>query len=207
MSASIEDLKKDFFEDLIDKDESLVVSKWILHNTPYIFDNDIIQYIEWKELLSKKIQVDSRAICLTGSSCLGFSLNPSKHYREFNNESDIDIAIISNHYFDLSWHYLRNMGTTRYSLSLEQQESVKDHVNRLIYWGTIATDKILTILPFGDAWFKYLREMAAEDITTGRDINVRIYKDYESLRAYNIENIKKLKRTYLASQYPQGELK
>lgn len=199
----IEELKKEFFEDLLEKSESYIVSKWILHRTPYIFKENFLEYIIWKEKLSEKIGVDSRAICITGSSCIGFSINPNKGYKDFNEKSDIDIAIVSNHYFDLSWHYLRNMGTDMYSLNSVQKESIRDHVNRLIYWGTIATDKILSILPFGNKWVIALNDMANEEVTKGRDIKVRIYKDYESLRVYNIQNIKNLKNEYLKKQLKQ----
>lgn len=199
----IEELKKEFFEDLLEKNESYIVSKWILHRTPYIFKENLLEYITWKEQLSEKIGVDSRSICITGSSCIGFSINPNKGYKDFNEKSDIDIAIVSNHYFDLSWHYLRNMGTDIYRLNSGQKESIKDHVNRLIYWGTIATDKILPILPFGNKWVIALNDMSNEEITKGREIKVRIYKDYESLRAYNIQNIKNLKSEYLKNQFKQ----
>lgn len=204
--CEMENLKNEFFDDLIEKNESYIVSKWILHRIPYIFEENLLAYINWKEKLSEKIGVDSRAICITGSSCIGFSINPNKGYKCFNEKSDIDIAIVSNHYFDLSWHYLRNMGTERYRLNEEQKESVKDHVNRLIYWGTIATDKILPILPFGNGWVIALNEMANEEITRGRDIKVRIYKDYESFRAYNIQNIKNLKSEYLKNKIKQEEI-
>lgn len=203
----IEELKKEFFADLENKDESFVVSKWILHSTPFIFTDNIIKYIEWKESLSKRINVDSRAICLTGSSCIGFSLNPNKDFKYFDDKSDIDVAVISNYYFDISWHYLRNMGTKRYDLDSEQKLAVQEHVNRLIYWGTIATDKILTILPFGDEWFKALQEMSNEEITLGRDIKVRIYKDYEAFRAYNNQNVKKMKMSYISAVIKKEELK
>lgn len=203
----IDDLKNEFFSDLENKSESYIVSKWILHNTPFIFNGNLLDYIEWKELLSSKINVDSRALCLTGSACMGFSLNPTKDYKIFDETSDIDIAIISNYYFDISWHYLRNIGAKRYDLTAEQKESLQDHVNRLIYWGTIATDKLLTILPFGQEWYKALEEMSQERVTAEKEINVRIYKDYESFRAYNNQNVKKLKSIYISRLAKQEALK
>lgn len=207
MGYELKQLKDDFFKDLQEKKDSYIVSKWILDKIPYIFKDDLEQYINWKELLSNKIKVDSRAICITGSANCGFSLNPQKNYRKFNDESDIDVAIISTHYFDISWHYLRNMGSERYNLLPKQKASITDHVNRLIYWGTIATDKILPILPFGIEWSKALIDMSKENRTSGREIKVRIYKDYESLRAYHINNITKLRNKYLMRTIKQEELK
>ena len=99
---------------------------------------------------ASKIGVDSKAIVLTGSASVGFSLNPDNNLRAFTDTSDIDVAIISQHYFDISWHFLRNVGTKRYGYNRKQKDAIDDHRNRLIYWGTIATDRILQILPFGE---------------------------------------------------------
>lgn len=193
-----------FLEDLKSKSPSFVAMKWIIERTPFLFGKNRIEYINWKELLSKKIGIDGKSIIFTGSSCAGFSLNPNKNFRKFDKESDIDIAIISNHYFDISWHYLRNLGTSRYSLNPEQKASVNDHVNRLIYWGTIATDKILEILPFGACWFTELQSMSSYAPTEDHDINIRIYKDFESLKAYQANNIIGLRKK-IFSKMADGE--
>lgn len=192
-----------FINDLESKPPSLVAMKWVIERTPHIFSNSRIDYITWKEQLSRKIQIDGKSITFTGSSCTGFSLNPYKNFKKFDDESDIDIAIISNHYFDISWHCLRNLGSNRYRLKVEQKTSIDDHVNRLIYWGTIATDKILEILPFGAAWFAELQSMSKYPPTEGRDINIRIYKDFESLKAYHVNNLIRL-RTELFTKRING---
>lgn len=183
--------------DLESEKPSFVAMKWIIERTPHIFKCDRQAYIKWKEELSSRIKIDGKSITFTGSSCTGFSLNPNKNYKLFDDDSDIDIAIISNHYFDVSWHQLRNFGTERYGFTREQKASITDHVNRLIYWGTIATDKILEILPFGAAWIKELQLMAGYAPTSGRDINIRIYKDFESLKAYHVNNLVNLKKKLL----------
>ena len=162
-----------------------MTSKWIIEKVPFIFGDNLEQYIKWKEILATKIGVDSKAIVFIGSASVGFSLNPENNLRAFTERSDIDVAIISQHYFDISWHFLRNIGTKRYSLTHKELNSLDDHRNRLIYWGTIATDKIIQILPFGDKWITSLNEMATIEPTIDRVINIRIYKDFEALRAYH----------------------
>jgi len=183
----------EFKTELIGADISFITSKWILEKVPHIFENDLNRYIEWKELLASKIGVDGKAIVLTGSASVGFSLNPDNNLRAYNDKSDIDVAIVSQHYFDISWHFLRNIGTKRYSYSRKERDAIDDHRNRLIYWGTIATDKIIQILPFGEKWISSLNEMAAYEPTKDRVINIRIYKDFEALRAYHLNNIRAIK--------------
>jgi hypothetical protein len=194
---TIDDKREQFFDDLLTKPLSFVVSKWIIDCSPHIFLNQPVECIMWKEKLSSLIGIDSRSIVITGSAGVGFSLNPSKNFRKYNANSDIDVAVISNHYFDISWHALRNLGTKRHGLPEELKASVQDHVKRLIYWGTIATDKILSILPFGKEWDEALTKMKSEPATQDREINIRIYKDFESLRAYNINNLNNLKNIVL----------
>ena len=89
----------------------------------------------------------TRDIIITGSACVGYSLNPRKNFRKFRETSDIDVGIISNYYFDIAWHELRNQ--KYYKLDNNMKNALEEHKNRLIYWGTIATDKILPLLSFG----------------------------------------------------------
>jgi hypothetical protein len=190
-------VKNRFLADLKRLPPSLVASKWLIDRTPYIFENNRNDYLQWKESLGEKLGIDSNALSIVGSAKLGFSLNPNKNYKNFDNDSDVDVAVISNHYFDLSWHFLRNIGTQLYTLEQLQKYSVQDHRQRLIYWGTIATDRILGILPFSKLWLKAVSEMATISPTFSRNINMRIYMDYESLKAYQVNNLVNLRDALL----------
>lgn len=165
----------------------------LLETIPHVFGTNLSDYLYWKSRLSNAIGVDSKAILIIGSSCLGFSINPNKNFKSFDDGSDIDIAIISQYFFDVSWRHIRNLKSSEYhSYSGLIQASLRDHTERLIYWGTIATDKILPILPFKMEWSDAANLMRTIAPTTDRDINFRIYKDFESLRAYQIYGLKKL---------------
>ena len=181
--------KERFFSDLKSKPLSFVFSKWLLDATPYIFEGERITGIKWKERIATRIEVDSHAISVIGSAGLGFSLNPRKNFKYFDHESDIDLAIISHHHFEVGWNYLRNLGTDYYKLTQKQKNVIEDHRKRLIYWGTVATDKILTILPFGKTWHACLDDASHEHPANNRDINVRLYRDFESLRSYHVMNL------------------
>jgi predicted nucleotidyltransferase len=190
-------MTEQFIRELVEEPLSFLISKWILSRTPHVFGTDHEAYLAWKEILADKIGVDSCAITITGSAATGFSLSPHKNFRAFDDESDVDIAVVSHHYFDISWHYLRSLGALRYQLTKVQQDSILDHARRLIYWGTIATDKMLEILPFGRTWIEALTEMAAVAPTEHRGINARIYNDFESLRAYHTNNLNRIRNDVL----------
>lgn len=190
-------MKEDFKKELLAESPSLLFSRWVLNKLPVLFNGDIESYIHWKEELSKGIQVDSQAILFTGSSCNGFSFSPYKNFKDFDEDSDIDIAIISEYFFDTCWFEIRNYGTKYHDLTKPQQKSFEDHRTRLIYWGTIATDKLLPIFSFSKEWIVALEKMAKIAPTENRTINIRIYKNFESLREYYIDCFKKLQRNLI----------
>jgi hypothetical protein len=189
----MEDIKKQFLEELVNVPLPLIVSTWLLNSVPIPFKNNANEYEKWKLNLASLINVDASEIVITGSACFGVSLNPYKNYRFFNHKSDVDVAIISEYFFNTSWRSLRNMGTKIHSLPPATKQSVKDHVEKYIYWGTIATDKMLPYLPFGKEWQSSLDKMSKNPYTHGREIKARIYKDFDSLRAYQVNNLKRLR--------------
>ncbi len=124
---------------------------------------------------------------------MGFSLNPRKNFGAFSPQSDIDVAIISDHYFSEAWRFLRSLDLTLAQLTNPQRNSIRDHRGRLIYWGTIAADKILPILPFAQPWMAAAAHMSGLPPADQRDINFRIYKDFGALRAYQMQGLASLR--------------
>lgn len=187
----------DFKNELTANTIQFVCSKWILDRVPFIFDNDRISFIKWKAELGHNLGIDPQAMVFTGSASCGFSLSPHKNYREFNDDSDIDLAIVSELYFNIAWKTLRELGTKRFDLLPKQQNSLREHVDRLVYWGTIATDKLLGIFPFGKKWSEELIVMSQKNPTENRTINIRLYKDFDALTAYQITNLNNLRNKLL----------
>jgi hypothetical protein len=190
----------DFLTSLSVQPIDRIVSHELFERVPVVFAGDANAHIEWKHELSKRIDVDARALCLVGSSVSGISLNPRKKYKKFDNNSDIDVAAISDHHFDLAWNWMRNISSAEwFKLSKSAQASIDEHKTRLIYYGTIATDQIVQFLPFGKRWVTGLAEVQALAPINGRTVKVRLYRDFGALRSYHVSNLKKLRDTYLAS--------
>jgi hypothetical protein len=167
-------------------------SKYLLECVPHIFGGDSDSHIAWKAQLGEALDVDPRAIAIIGSACVGISLNPGKGLKPFGPKSDVDIAIVSQYHFEVAWRRLRSLKAgARLRLDRSQVDALTDHRTRLIYWGTVATDRVLTLLPFGKAWLLGLNGMARVEPTAGRDIKARIYRDFESLRAYQLLSVER----------------
>lgn len=190
---SMDEIKKTFLVELMEKPPELVASVWIIDRIPILFEKSVERYAVWRSALAKGLGVDPSSLIITGSSAFGISLNPYKNFKYFDESSDIDVAVISEHHFGLAWRSLRNLGSTIHGLSPAIKQSVRAHVECYIYWGTIATDRILPILPFGKEWGIALNEARNIEPTKGRVINARIYRDFDSLRAYQVNNLRTLR--------------
>lgn len=189
----MEDIRKGavdgFKRDYKEKPLEFVSSKWIFERIPYVFGEDYSSFINTKLVISKAIGVDPCSIFFVGSSSVGFSLNPAKGLKPFDEESDIDIAIVSHYYFDVAWRTIQDVDYSKITFSI--QAAITEHRERLIYWEIIALDKILGIMPFGKNWMRVLEELKESPLFHNRKISFRLYRNHEALRRYHINNFQK----------------
>jgi predicted nucleotidyltransferase len=169
------------------------VEDHLFDRVPHAFGSDKALFSSWKRALSEKIDVDAACIALVGSAATGFSLNPNKNFKPFDSASDIDVAVISNHHFMIGWRYLRTNGSRRLRLETATRNAWDEHVRKYVYWGTIATDRLLGVMPFGRSWLAAISHMSGICPTVGREINLRIYSDYDALRGYQVAGAKSLR--------------
>lgn len=71
----------------------------ILEATPHLFGGDVKACRAWIADLAQRLKVDPSEIKIIGGAAVGFSLNPRKNFGAFSLHSDIDVAVISDHYF------------------------------------------------------------------------------------------------------------
>ncbi len=188
MSRVSQNILDDLIEDYINNSYEVLVSKWIVEKIPAVFKGDLVEYLRIKDLIAKGLHVDMCSVIFVGSSCTGFSLSPHKDFKEFDDESDIDIAIISHHHFNIAWRWMRQVDLS--TLSSKVRNHIKEHKKHFIFDGTIATDYILPHLPFGKLWGEVLSRISKELVFAGREIKFRLYQDHKSLVDYHINNIK-----------------
>lgn len=172
---------------------TLFVEDHLFDRVPHAFGADRSLFAGWKRDLAQRIDVDPACITLVGSAATGFSLNPNKNFKPFDDASDIDVAVISQHHFAIGWRYLRTNGARRLRVDMATRNAWDEHVNRYIYWGTLATDRLLGVLPFGREWLQAVTHMSSVSPTLGRPVNLRIYWDYDALRSYQVRGAKHLR--------------
>ena len=80
------------------------------------------------------------------------------------------------------------------------------HRKNYVFSGTIASDSILALLPFGHEWQRALDEMSKSPPTVGRAVKLRIYKDYDALRHYQALGIEKLRNELVETISLESEI-
>ena len=185
---------------VLSSDPRAFVSEHLLEKTPFAFAGDGVAWSKYRLLLADKLDVDPQEVVLMGSAGLGFSLNPKKGLAAFHSGSDFDFGVVSSYHFDLAWRYLRQSRVRWLSLPGEVKRAIRQHRQNYVFTGTIAANWFLAILPFGKLWQAALDEMGDTDPSLGREISVRIYKDFDSLRFYQAENIRKLRDRLISEE-------
>jgi len=192
---------------IVATDPAIFVSRYLLEPIPHVFFGDISLWVEWKTKLATHLEVDPYEIVVAGSGALGFSLNPKNELSAFNDSSDIDVCVISHSHFEAAWRYLRTTKPSWLSLPKSTRNAFSAHRRNYVFEGAIATDLILPFLPFGKRWQAGLDEMAKVEPTKGREVKLRIYRDFDALRAYQIQGVIKAKTSILDSGEESEEIK
>ncbi|KIO37860.1 hypothetical protein [Shewanella sp. cp20] len=92
---------EEFKVDLLKLSSPQIYRKYVLGGDCYLLDNH--QLYELREEISEQFEIEFNDVILVGSGKLGFSIKPSRRYQAFNDESDIDVAIVSTSFFEKVW--------------------------------------------------------------------------------------------------------
>lgn len=169
---------------------SVLASDLVLERVPAVFKDDWEQFRQWRRTLAGLIEVDPCDVVFTGSAAVGISLNPLKGMSSFDDDSDIDIAVISPFHFDTAWRVLRKKKSSQ--VTEQEWGYIEEHKNYYIFEGCIALDRILHLMPFAVLWKSAFSKMGNQKPTEDRDVKVRLYRDNDSLRLYQSFGIEKL---------------
>lgn len=157
-------------------------------------DGTIFSYPEFRDAIGRVISVDPNDIFLVGSAKFGVSLKPTKEalFRPFNENSDLDVAIISEELFD-DLHAGLLAAYYHAGLTWVKRRHNDDVFRRFI---TLCVD--------GNYKTRYLRdyvakldEMGVEALrSTGvtRPFKYRVYKCFDAALQYHTASIDDVKR-------------
>lgn len=104
MAASIGETITEFHADLATLADSEVVGKYVLTGSARVLDDGA--YYELKRRIGAQFEMHETQVYLVGSAKTGFSIAPHKRYRRFGEESDLDVALVSDVVFVRYWRQL-----------------------------------------------------------------------------------------------------
>lgn len=193
MNYILEEIKQDI--DILSGKDFLI--KYILRSNNWYFSKHQDQTEEFavrqmdtlKEILNKNIGVAFHNIIMVGSGKIGYSLSPQKNFKEFDDDSDIDIAVISSKLFEFIWEKLRDEYSIKY---IHNYNTIASS----IYRGFINEKNFISIDEVRPIWNDKINNANKEiqnKLSIYNSINYRIYRSWEDLESYHINGLRKLK--------------
>lgn len=161
---------------------------WIFKS---IFDSEwYTKYDEFKKYISKKLNVHYNNIGIAGSAKMGFSLNPEKNFKAFDENSDVDIIIVSRKLFNEFWEQYLNDSynpTTR--------------IKNITYVSFCIFRKYLTLDNFrNNAYYNQWQRTTdgfEKDIQLqfqiDNEVHYRIFESWDSVKMYYISSVDRMK--------------
>lgn len=180
---------RDFYNDYL-----LSQDVWLFQQSQGYIKHD---YHEFKKMMSEELGISPFNFSIAGSAKLGFSLNPSKGYRDFtlvgNSPSDLDLVIVSKRQFDNLWQSFRDLVNNYH---YKKYNSLTSGIFRgfVSFKTSDLTGEQYSY--FGD-WVRRVESMKANLAThfyINCEVNYRVYETWEDVDRYHLQGIEKLKR-------------
>lgn len=184
-SKFIKDLKNDQYDSLY------IVQKYLCNGSSPIIKDDVLFFIKHK--IATKFKIHPNEIILTGSGKLGFSIAPNKAFSNFNDDSDLDFAIVSNKLFEEYWQDLLDFNIKSLSKTYKEQVLYNEFIEYLFH-GWIRPDKFPFSYKGKSAWFEFFNFLTNQVYEYGEHkISAGIYKNFTTFELYNIKNLDRLR--------------
>ena len=179
--------------------------KYVLHGTPYIFLNREDEYYEFRKRIANKFNVAFNEVFITGSAKLGFS--PFKR-KEFDYDSDIDVAIVSNPLYEEILESIRfyqmELREARWSVTTQEIKMYHQFLEYVVM-GWIRPDKLplsFQIKDFKNDWFDFFKSISYNKSEVGNyKVSAGVFKSYFYFEEYTISGLRKLKNSLTISTY------
>lgn len=180
------------------KDEKIasvnIVQRYLVYGDPYVFNLNLNSYYSLKEATAKQFEVHPHNIIMVGSAKLGFSIAPTKKWKPFDQESDIDIVIVSEKLFTKFWSelFLFNDNISRDTREADNFVKFKDYFFR----GWIRPDLFNFNYKGKTEWFDFFKSLS-QNYGQGHKITGALYCSFDFFELYHIKNIEELRKMEL----------
>lgn len=147
-------------------------------------------YFDLREAVSSEFKVHPSCVYVVGSSKLGFSIAPEKRYRAFGEQSDIDLAIVSDKLFDKFWQYVFDYNQIQPSWP-ERSQFLK-----YFFRGWIRPDKLPSSPAFvaQSDWFEFFDSLTNSGKYGPFKLRAGLYRSWTFLESYQMKCVEQCKR-------------
>lgn len=168
----------DFKQDLLTLNSLQIVRKYVFNGQSKILND--VQYYQLKEDICGCFDIDFNDVLLVGSGKLGFSIKPSRRYGVFNDDSDIDVAVVSTALFQRVWKE-----ATLYKKSGAYWPKSNDFF-RYLSDGWIRPDKLPSseYFEFSLKWWNFFNDLSASEKFGPYAIRAGLYQSWFFLEEY-----------------------
>ena len=180
-------------EDILD-----FARKYIIHGIPYVFDGREEDFFEFRNRISKKFMVDYYQVYIVGSGKLGFSFFKGK---EFDYDSDIDVAVVSEELYD---RYLKHIRAFQYDIERSKellvQNDYKNYIKFLKYMakGWMRPDLLplkVNGINIKSEWFEFFDSISYGKSEVGNyKVSGGVYKSYDYLEYYTVNGLSEYRK-------------
>lgn len=190
---NIDSRKQSFINYLVDEDHTIdqVIDRYLLFGTPYVFEHDEETFFALKADIAKYLKIKQTQIYVVGSAKLGFSIAPGKLFKEFDDDSDIDIAIIDDALYLKRWRILFKYNQKLAKLPYTEKEAKNyEKFKDYFFRGWIRPD--FFPMKYREEWFDFFVELNRR---YKYHISAGIYRDYSFFSDYHSGNLMKLRES------------
>ena len=178
--GAVEGLILEFQQALVaESDDATIVERFLLHGHCYALDESA--HYEIMRRIAQEFGINvSQEMFIVGSAKLGFSISPTQRWKHFDDESDVDIAIVSHQLFQAVWHEVYD-----YTLSGAYWPD-RNKFQKKFLQGWIRPDLLPNspTFDFVERWWDFFRSLKAEQLAGPYKIAAALYHDLEFLKKY-----------------------
>ncbi len=175
-------------------DSISIVRRHLIYGNPHVFTSNLGYYYEIKEKIAEWLNIHPHNVIMVGSAKLGFSIAPKKIWKPFNDDSDIDIVIVSENAFTSFWSklFLFNDNISRDIKEERNFNKFKDY----FFKGWIRPDLFNYTYQGKNEWFDFFCNLS-KNYGTGHKISGALYYGFDFFEKYHVRNIEELRKMEL----------
>ena len=187
MSNQVKERLNQFKKDLSVLTSIQIVRKHIISGDCFILSQD--KYFDLRSEVAEHFGLHPNEVFVVGSAKLGFSVAPNNRYREFCDESDIDVAMVSSMLFEQFWQEV-----FKYRYEGPYWPEYRQFTNYL-FRGWIRPDKLphSSMFDLREKWWKFFQSITKSREYGDFKIAGALYKSYFFLENYQEIRIQECK--------------